>query len=181
MSSARSIQLLRAQFCLITLCLQTAIADDVPPTYRQIANTHGIPQEIFYAVALAESGKTIESLHHRRPWPWTLNVAGKGLYFESRWQAWRTLEEALRSGQDSIDIGLMQVNWRFHHDKLQSTWLALEPRHNLRVAASILRACYRQRRDWWLSVGCYHAPSNTERASRYQQRVTALWRQVTQR
>ena len=153
----------------------------VPSAYRGIATEHGIPARLFYAIALAESGRTLASTSSPRPWPWTLNIAGEGLYFNSRWEAWRALDESLRAGQDSVDIGLMQVNWRFHHDKLQSTWLALEPRHNLRVAASILRACYRQRRDWWLSVGCYHAPSNTERASRYQQRVTALWRQVTQR
>jgi len=180
MSSVGTIRLLRALVLAGSLCLQTAIADDVPRAYRQVANEHGIPQEIFYAVALTESGKTIESLRRRRPWPWTLNIAGEGLYFGTRWEAWRAIDETLQRGHDSIDIGLMQVNWRFHQDKLQNTWLALEPRHNLRVAAAILRACYRERHDWWLSVGCYHAPSNAERAYRYQQRVAVLWRQVRQ-
>lgn len=156
----------------------THAEEAVPSAYRWIAIEHGIPAELFYAIALAESGKTVASTSRRRPWPWTLNIAGEGQYFNSRWEAWRALDESLRAGQDSVDIGLMQVNWRFHQAKLGSSWLALEPYHNLAVGADILKDCYQKRRDWWASVGCYHAPSDKPRAKRYRARVVALWHEL---
>jgi Transglycosylase SLT domain len=171
-----------ALLCIATSFSSLLYADDaVPSAYRLIAAEYGIPVQLFYAVALAESGKTIESMKHRRPWPWTLNIAGQGVYFSSRWQAWRALDQSLRSGQDSVDIGLMQVNWRFHEERLGSSWLALEPHHNLAVGAEILRRCYLERRDWWASVGCYHAPSDNNRAQRYRAQVAAHWRALTMR
>ena len=169
--------------CIVALQWSSACpmmhAEEVIPTaYRRIAAEHEIPLQLFYAVALAESGKTIESTNRRRPWPWTLNIAGQGVYFSSRWEAWRALDQSLRDGQDSVDIGLMQVNWRFHQASLGNSWLALDPTHNLSVGANILKDCYQSRRDWWASVGCYHAPADQLRAQRYRTRVVALWRQL---
>ena len=150
----------------------------VPSTYRWIAAEYGIPVQLFYAIALAESGKSRAPTSGRRPWPWTLNIAGEGVYFDSRWAAWQALDQSLRAGQDSVDIGLMQVNWRFHQARLGNTWLALDPTHNLSVGADILKDCYQSRRDWWASVGCYHAPADQPRARRYRARVVALWREL---
>ena len=59
-------------------------ASSVPEGYRRVAAAHGIPSELFYAVALAESGRHIEHLRTTRPWPWTLNIQGEGHYFPSR-------------------------------------------------------------------------------------------------
>lgn len=159
-----------------SLSAMTDADDTVPSAYRLVAAEYEIPLQLFYAVALAESGKTIASMNRRRPWPWTLNIAGQGVYFRTRMQAWRALDQALRAGQDSVDIGLMQINWRFHRQRLGNSWLALEPHHNLTVGAEILRDCYKRRRDWWASVGCYHAPSDSHRARQYRNRVAAQWR-----
>ena len=150
----------------------------VPPAYSRIASQYEIPPQLFYAIALAESGKMIKSVNRRRPWPWTLNIAGQGVYFNNRWQAWRALDQSLRAGQDWVDIGLMQVNWRFHQRRLGNSWLALDPTHNLSVGADILKDCYKKRGDWWASVGCYHAPSDNPRATRYRARVVAIWREL---
>ena len=168
--------------CVGIFCLDVACADvAVPSAYRLVAAAYGIPVQLFYALALAESGKSIASMNRRRPWPWTLNIAGEGVYFNTRWEAWRALDESLRAGQDSVDIGLMQVNWHFHQHRLGNSWLALEPYYNLAVGAEILKDCYQHRRDWWASVGCYHAPSNNVRAKQYGKRVAAHWRQLNER
>jgi len=107
-------------------------------------------------------------------------VAGDGYYYASRIEAWQALRNWLGRGERSIDIGLMQVNWRYHHGRLGDPWQALDPYHNLRVGAGILQDCYAAEHDWWASVGCYHAPANPERASRYRRRVESQWRQITQ-
>ena len=154
--------------------------DTVPSGYRLVASEKKIPESIFYAVALAESGRTLPADGVRRPWPWTLNVAGDGYYYATRHEAWQALRDWLDQGKRSIDIGLMQVNWRYHQSRLGDPWQALDPYHNLRVGADILQDCYATRRDWWVSVGCYHAPANPERATRYRRRVESLWRYITQ-
>ena len=84
----------------------------------------------------------------------------------------------LDQGKRSIDIGLMQVNWRWHRDTLGDSWQALDPDHNLRVGAKILASCYRDHRDRWDAVGCYHAPNNATFANRYRKNVAAHWRRV---
>ena len=154
-------------------------ADAVPSGYRIVAAERAIPDALFYAVALAESGRALNTDGIRRPWPWTLNVAGDGYYYATRIEAWQALRDWLKKGKRSIDIGLMQINWRYHHERLGDPWQALDPYHNLRVGAGILQDCYATEHDWWASVGCYHAPANPARASRYRRRVESQWRQIT--
>ena len=154
-------------------------AASVPEGYRIVAEEYGIPHSVLYAVALTESGVGNDN-GVRHPWPWTLNVAGRGHVYPSREAAWHALNTFIARGERSIDIGLMQVNWRFHKDKLGDTWRALDPYYNLRVAAVILRQCFEQRRDWWAGVGCYHAPMDTARAQRYRSRVVGHWQRLAE-
>jgi hypothetical protein len=156
-------------------------AEAVPSGYRLIAAERVMPATLLYAVALTESGRAVNNTEGvRRPWPWTLNVAGSGYVYATRLEAWQALRDWLAQGQQSIDIGLMQVNWRYHQARLGEPWQALEPYHNLRVGAGILQACYATAHDWWASVGCYHAPSHPARAARYRRRVESQWRQIMQ-
>ncbi len=150
----------------------------IPPAYVSIASTYGIPEQILYAVALAESGRSVPGITLRRPWPWSANFGGEGRYFDSRAAAFSAIQAYIDSGKRSVDIGLMQVNWRYHRSSLKSVWDALDPYHNLHIAAGILNDCYGRHRDWWLSVGCYHSPSNQKRAEQYRARVRAQWDQL---
>ena len=152
-------------------------AASVPDGYRVIAAEYGIPYTVLYAIALTESGVRNDNGVYR-PWPWTLNVAGRGHVYPSREAAWNALNTFIARGERSVDIGLMQVNWRFHQAKLGDTWQALDPYFNLRVGAVILRDCFQQRHDWWAGVGCYHAPTDTVRALHYQSRVVGHWQRL---
>jgi soluble lytic murein transglycosylase-like protein len=150
-------------------------ASSVPDGYRRVAAMHGIPSALFYAVALAESGKRIDGLRTMQPWPWTLNVHGDGHFYPTRRAATAALQEALDGGRTSVDIGLMQVNWKYHGGALGPMEEALDPYRNLDVAATILVTCYRSRGAWWAAVGCYHAPNDRSRAARYRARVRGIW------
>ncbi len=152
--------------------------EPVPAGYRAIAAEQDIPQSVLYAVALTESGRQVASASLYRPWPWTLNVAGRGYFFDSRMAAWQALTDWLQAGKRSIDIGLMQVNWRYHQERLGTPWQALDPYHNLRVGAGILQDCFTARQDWWASVGCYHAPANPQKAGQYRRRVLSRWQRL---
>ena len=155
------------------MLLSTDLFAKVPPVYQRIAQANNIPPTLFYAIALTESGQRQWSRQHR-PWPWTLNVNGQGHYYPSRKAAWLALQAALATNRN-VDVGLMQVSWRYHRKGLGTSWLALDPQHNLRVSAAILQRCFTRVGDWPTAVGCYHAPNDPIRAARYQQRVSQYW------
>ena len=144
----------------------------IPRAYERVANEYRIPASLFYAVALQESQATL-GRNVRRPWPWTLNVAGVGYRYGSQHAAYHALGRWLARGENRIDVGLMQVHWRYHSGRLGTAWTALQPYHNLRVGASILRDCFRRERDWIAASGCYHS-STPARATRYAASVAAL-------
>ncbi|MGR9052271.1 MAG: lytic transglycosylase domain-containing protein [Gammaproteobacteria bacterium] len=152
-------------------CTATEI---VPFHYQRIANEHGVPATLLYGIALGESGQTLRNRKFR-PWPWTLNVAGVPRYYPTRWAAWKSLTFYLQQGITSIDVGLMQVNWRYHHKKLGTPWDALDPFHNVRTGANILWQEYQATGSWQKAVGRYHSPGTKpeqqRRAERYRQRV----------
>ncbi len=152
----------------------------VPPGYRQVAQEHGIPPALFYAIALTESGYGMRASGDLRPWPWTLNIRGQGRYYPSHGAAADALATTVYSGETAVDVGVMQMHWHYHHAALGGIRRALDPYHNLRVGAGILVQCYEQRADWWSAAGCYHAPNNATLARRYQARVQRHWRTVAQ-
>lgn len=167
------------QLYVITLCLNfpfTALCA-IPSAYHQVATKFKIPETLLYAVAQTESGMTLRTKYSKRfrPWPWTLNVAGTPRRYSTRLAAFKALNFYLNQGIRSIDIGLMQVNWRFHRQKLGSSWQSLDPYHNLRTGAQILKTAYRECQQWRKAVGRYHSPGNTaaqrKRAKRYTARV----------
>lgn len=79
------------------------------------------------------------------------------------------------------DIGLMQVNslwlaplakkWGVTPDEAEAA-LRDRPCTNIAVGTYILADCIHKRGgDFWQGVGCYHAPSDPERARAYADRV----------
>ena len=160
-------------------------SETVPIGYRYIAREANVPAGVLYAIALTESGRAIGPRRSLRPWPWSLNVGGQSYVFDTLEDARAAIQRFQAQGKRSIDIGLMQINWKYHADRFSSPYAALEPYVNLRVATCILRDCYHRHHDWWKAVGCYHAPGTSpqarERADRYRTRVQRHWQQLSAR
>lgn len=143
---------------------------DVPAGYRQVAQQVGVPAELLYAVALTESGSRVPQ--GIRPWPWTLNVAGKGYRYVSRQEACAALNQFLRTiNPKRIDAGLSQINigWNGHH--FDTPCDALAPYPNLQIAARLLKGHYDRWQNWMEAAGRYHHPSGGKPAKRYRQQV----------
>ncbi len=159
---------------LFLIVSYTCQAETVPSAYQSIAMEYKIPSTVLYGIAYAESGKKIKPGVYK-PWPWTLNVAGVARRYPTRVAAYKGLMFFLKRGIKSIDIGLMQVNWLYHHKKLGTPWQALEPVNNTRTGAYILREEYLIAKNWKTAIGRYHSPgqkpAQRKRASRYSNRV----------
>lgn len=153
-------------------------AESIPSSYRQVAQEYDIPPDVLYSVALQESRTQLRS-RQSRPWPWTLNVAGVPRRYPTRIAAYKGLTSFLEHGVRSIDVGLMQVNWRYHKDKLGSPWQALDPYHNVRTGAKILASEYRETGDWFTAIGRYHSPGEKkEQKQRARHYATQVGKQL---
>ena len=148
--------------------LATVSSQQIPSGYYQVAVQERVPAEALYSLALTESSKKLP--HGVRPWPWTINVAGKGYRYATRQEAYQALLGFMRHNSlKRIDVGIAQVNlgWNGHH--FRSTWEAFDPYITLHVAARILRACYDNKPGSWITAaGCYHHPAGGQPARTYQ-------------
>jgi transglycosylase-like protein with SLT domain len=139
--------------------------------FERVASEKAVSSRLLYAIALAESGRG------GRPWPWTLNVAGRSFYFPDREKAHAELVRLVRRGYRSIDVGYMQVNLAHHGARLGDTWLALDPYRNISAAADILRENFGEAGDAGRAVAHYHSRTPW-RADRYLQRVRGHYARV---
>lgn len=152
----------------------------IPPGYAAVAREVGVPPAVLYGVALQESVMLFGE-HRQRiglPWPWTLNIAGMPAQLPTRAAAEQRLRMSLRAGIDSVDVGAMGVNWRYHKQRLQSVERSLDPYWNLRVGASLLAGHFKDCANWTEAIGRYHSPANSGRAARYSAMVLARLRKL---
>ena len=98
-----------------------------------------------------------ESAYNGRAWPWTLNVAGRGFFFRTREDAYGAMRALIAAGRSDFDVGIMQINWRYHHQRFASPWDALSPATNVRVAESILNENYQSTRSVAKAIAYYHS------------------------
>ncbi len=147
----------------------------VPPAYLRVAEEYQVPAGILFAIALTESGRATDG-GRMLPWPWALNLEGKAIYFSSRTEADARLTQLIHQNR-APDIGLMQVNWKYHRDKLGNPDQAFDPWLNLRAGARVLRQEYEATGDWWQAVGRYHSRTPA-RAKTYRARVLRWYRRL---
>jgi hypothetical protein len=143
------------------------------PLWKQAAKAHGIDPVLLYSVALFESGRQ-GGKNRVGPWPFALhfNQADVSIYALSAREARFVLA---RVTTDNVDIGLGQVNYKNHKDKVQRREDLLDPKINLTVASKILAEALSSTPDQELGVGRYH--SWTEwRARAYGRKVLTIFR-----
>lgn len=108
-----------------------------------------------------------ESQYKGYPWPWTLNVQGKSLYFKTREEAHEKILTLLSQGIKKIDIGITQIHWKFHSHRFSSPWEALDVSANINASESIITLLYKRHGDLGIAIRCYHNCVNVERGTTY--------------
>ena len=150
--------------------------ESLPVAYHIVAKAYQVPVDILYAVALTESGRRYESSN--LPWPWALNIDGESVYCQSQNEALQRIRQAIRK-QQAVDIGLMQISWRWQQQRFTDVDQALIPVQNLKAGAAILREQFENTQDWWQAVGRYHDPgqdpTSLENALHYRTKVRQHW------
>jgi len=142
------------------------------PLWEQAAKAHGVDPLLLYSIALLESGK--KKGNRIGPWPYALhfNEAGVSIHAASLKEARFVLAHVTT---ENVDIGLGQVNYQSHKDKVHRPEDLLDPKINLSVASRILAEAQSSTLDPVLGVGRYHSRTPW-RARAYGKKVLAIYR-----
>ncbi|MDC5870290.1 hypothetical protein OPW39_15890 [Vibrio europaeus] len=135
---------------------------------EHVSTTTGVPSWVIKSICVHES----QSFHNntRQAWPWTVNVGGDGNWFTSKQYAVEFVNEKLGEGLRNVDIGICQMNYRYHSMKFTSVNHMFDPLENMIKAAEYVKQ--QKRADSWeIAIGRYNSPGNEERAEKYRQIV----------
>ena len=135
---------------------------------------YGLPENILLSISRVESGyQKVDGVI--RAWPWTLNAGGDSAYFRNKEDALRHLEEKIKKGVTNIDIGCMQLNFRWHKDFFNNLSEMINPIKNVDYAARFLNKLHQRHRSWEKAVKYYHS-SKSKFNVKYYRKVKAVWK-----
>lgn len=124
-------------------------------------STRNIPRGLLMAIAVTESAL------NGRPNPYAMNIAGRS-YFANGYQDMANVISANWSrGVQSIDVGCMQVNLKYHGMKFPRMTDLLDPNTNVQYGASYLISLATQAGSWKDAVMSYHNKKNPSRRAWY--------------
>jgi hypothetical protein len=122
---------------------------------ERAANTIGVPSALLLCIARVESGRsTPQGL---QPWPWALNVEGTSKYFASKQEALAYVSKCQSQGITNIDVGILQLNFKWHGQGFTNLEAMLDPHLNALYAARFLKRLRLQHGSWAKAVAAYHS------------------------
>lgn len=138
---------------------------------QQAADQTGVPLDVLLAISRVETGRTVDG--QLAPWPWSVNQAGDGTWFDTRTAAEFAVSEALSTGATNIDIGCFQLNYHWHGQEFASITDMFDPVQNALYAAGYLLRLQSEHGGWDGAIGAYHS-KRAEAAEAYLARVTQI-------
>ena len=125
---------------------------------------HHIPPGLLLAVIKTESNLN----------PFALNINGKSLFFNDKDKAIKAINEAIASGATNLDIGLAQINYRWHGENFTSVDSMLSPELNINYAAELLSKLKLTHGDWHKALRYYHSARPIHHKA-YSRKVVMCW------
>ncbi len=134
---------------------------------------HGLPENILLSISRVESGyQKVDGV--RRAWPWALNAGGDSAYFVTKKEALGSLNERIKKGVTNIDVGCMQLNFRWHRQFFKNLSDMINPEKNVDYGARFLKKLHQRHGSWEKAVKYYHS-SKSKFNVRYYKKVKAVW------
>lgn len=131
----------------------------------------GLPEGLLPAISLVETGKG-DGQGGRMPWPWTLNQGGQAHYLDNAEAALAKLDAILATGTTNVDVGCMQLNWKWHSKAFANRADMIDPAQNTAYAARFLKELHNQLGSWELATAAYHS-TDPDRGQAYVGKVAA--------
>lgn len=141
---------------------------------RRMEAQLALPAGLLASIARVETGR-VQPDGSYKAWPWTINHAGKGLFFDSEKAALAYAEKHIETGDLNLDLGCMQISAKWHLSRFSDPAQMLDPVSNVAYAASFLEQLYDQHGSWDEAVRHYHTADRRQNGP-YLQKVRAVWK-----
>jgi soluble lytic murein transglycosylase-like protein len=106
--------------------------------------------------------------------PYAVNIAGKTVIASNQEEAAKTIKNALNSGITNIDIGIAQINYRWHGDNFKNIEEMINPVTNIEYAAKLLSSLFKQHGTWHKALRYYHSATPYHHR-KYSRKVVIAW------
>lgn len=159
-----------------TAVAQEEISEICSRAARYAAKATGVPAAVLHAISLTETGR--KSGGSFRPWPWTVNMEGKGLWFENATRAKNYVAKEFNRGARSFDVGCFQLNYKWHGQAFSSVDEMFDPNANALYAAGFLAELFIEKGNWPDAAGAYHSRT-PKYADKYRSRFNRMFSKLT--
>jgi hypothetical protein len=149
----------------------TSVAEICDIVAADSARRIGVPVSVLKAITRTETGR--KRGRDIQPWPWTVNMEGKGYWFDDEATARDFAYKEYARGARSFDIGCFQINYKWHGDAFQSIEDMFDPRKNADYAARFLLSLRAEMGSWGKAAGAYHSRTRNF-AEKYQARFERI-------
>ena len=160
--------LVRVITYLVLITRPVSALSDIPRICDKAAKVAAletdVPESVLLAITRTETGRSKNGI--LEPWPWALNVEGKGIWLASSSEALDHAKSLLHQGIKNFDVGCFQINFRWHGAQFSSIEEMFDPTENARYAAQFLSELFETTGDWSKAAGTYHSRT-TKYAARY--------------
>ena len=134
-----------------------------------------IPKGLLLGIGKAEAIRKINNKYII--WPWTINHAGKSLFFDNKEQMKNYVFINLKRKDFNIDVGCMQINIKWHKNNFKKISDMFEVNPNISYAASFLKQLKNKHGSWDKAIKHYHS-SDPKKNNPYLIKVKNFWKKA---
>ena len=134
-----------------------------------------IPKGLLFGIGKAEAIRKIKNKFVI--WPWTINHAGKSMFFDTKKQMRNYVFKNLKRNDFNIDVGCMQINIKWHKNNFKKISDMFEVNPNISYAASFLHQLKNKYGSWDKAIKHYHS-SDPKKNKPYLIKVKSFWKKV---
>ena len=163
------------------ILVKEALADNIDKlklcenTIESVELQTDIPKGLLLGIGKAEAIRKINSKYII--WPWTINHAGKSLFFDNKEQMKNYVFKNLKRKDFNIDVGCMQINIKWHKNNFKKISDMFEVNPNISYAASFLKQLKNKHGSWDKAIKHYHS-SDPKKNNPYLIKVKNFWKKA---
>ena len=163
------------------LSMQASYADNIEKlnlcenTIESIEIQTEIPIGLLLGIGKAEAIRKIKNKFVI--WPWTINHAGKSMFFDTKKQMRNYVFKNLKRNDLNMDVGCMQINIKWHKNNFKKISDMFEVNPNISYAASFLQQLKNKHGSWDNAIKHYHS-SDPKKNKPYLIKVKSFWKKV---
>lgn len=163
------------------ILVEEALADNIDKlklcenTIESVELQTDIPKGLLLGIGKAEASRKINNKYII--WPWTINHAGKSLFFDNKEQMKNYVFKNLKRKDFNIDVGCMQINIKWHKNNFKKISDMFEVNPNISYAASFLKQLKNKHGSWDKAIKHYHS-SDPKKNNPYLIKVKSFWKKA---